>query len=64
MKHQIPNTNNQVMIKLPRKQYILVIVIWSLDIIWKLGFGNWNFKLGQNKRHVYFEYPNRHKRRG
>ncbi len=32
--------------------YPWVIEIWSLDIIWNLGFGDWDFRLGPSGWHI------------
>ena len=56
MKHQIPSTNNQIMIKIPMTEIqgrIFLIGFWCLDIIWNLGFGDWNFTRERSGVHVF-----------
>jgi len=47
-KHQITNKSQYSNSKFKTK--VLVIRDWSLEFIWRLGFGIWNFEMSGSKR--------------
>jgi hypothetical protein len=43
MNLQYPSTNNQIMTNVQIPIFKNSLIIWSLEFIWNLGFGYWNF---------------------